>query len=261
MIRVHAAILCLHGDFGEDGSVGGALDVAHIPYVGQDVYSSAVTQDKAYTKCIAEHLGIPTAKWILSTGEDTAIAKRRAENIIGYPMFIKPPRLGSSYGAHPIHTPKEFETAFADAQAYDGRVLIERLIEVEYEAECAMLFVGDSRRFSVGIIDSHGAFYDFQTKYSESERAVALPFCRDEAVVKRVCKAANMLSEYIGLRHLSRIDFFVTKDREILFNEINTFPGMTKTSLYPALTEKMGLSRGEFLSLLIESVCKDDGHI
>ena len=261
IIRVDAAILCMHGDKGEDGTIAGALSTAHIKYVGEDVYSSAVTQDKAYTKCIAKSLGIPTAKWLLSTGEAVSFAKRRAEALLSYPMFLKPARLGSSYGAHPIMNASEFAAAFTDAKSFDERIIIEERIDVAFEAECAFFSDGEERRFSVGRIDSGGAFYDFDAKYNGANSLTINNSLDSEEMRKEITEYSARLAEYVGLSHIGRIDFLVDKGRRVFFNEINAFPGMTKTSLYPLLTEAMGFSEGEFIGRLIESVCRNDWRV
>ena len=258
ILRVDAAVIILHGERGEDGIIQGALDAAHIPYVGADVYASAVTADKAYTKLCAEHLSIPTAKWLLSTKESENDARVRAEEEIGYPMFIKPARRGSSFGAHPVLGSADFSPAFSDAFTQGGgRVLIEALIPVDYELECGYL-EGESPMFSPkGRILSDGNFYDFDAKY-KGRNSPALELCKDntEGIQYKAEKYAKLLVDFIGIRHMSRIDFFVTKNGELLFNEINSIPGMTKSSLYPKLTETMGFGRGEFINRLIEAVCK-----
>lgn len=262
VIPVSCAIPCLHGDFGEDGTVQGALTLARIKYVGQDVYASAITSDKAYTKLAAEHLGIPVAKWIISANEDKNSAKKRAEAEIGYPMFIKPARLGSSYGAHPVYSEKDFDAAFLDAERYDPRLLIEELVPVEYELECALFDNGKRMLSPGGRVLSGGSFYDFKAKYKgyDSPKTEAKTGAFPE-IEKKVCEYADALAELIGIKHLARLDFFVTKDGNIYFNEINAFPGMTSTSLYPKLTEDMGLESGDFINLLIAKVCSDDRRI
>lgn len=262
VIPVSAAIPCLHGDFGEDGVIQGALRSAHIAFVGEDVYSSAVTSDKSYTKLIAEKLLIPTAKWILTTDEDCAGAKERAEKTVGYPMFIKPARLGSSYGASPVYTEDGFENAFNNAKSYEKRLIIEEFIPADYELECAVLNTDKRYVLPFGRILSHGSFYDFSSKYKgENSPKTEAKSNADREVEQKIREYAEQLADFIGIRHLSRIDFFVTEEKKIYFNEINAFPGMTQTSLYPVLTELSGLSKGDFINLLIEKANSYDRHI
>ncbi len=262
IISVDCAIPCLHGDFGEDGIIQGALMAAGIRYIGQSVCASAVTSDKIYTKLIAEHLGIPTAKWSYSTAKDAKEAKRIAEEKLSYPMFIKPASLGSSYGAAPVFSPNDFEAVYSDAMRYEGKILTEELISFEYEIECAMLDDGRIRFSPGGRVLSNGNFYDYDSKYKAELSPKTEAFSgKDRETEEKITEYSAMLSEFIGLKHLSRIDFFVTKDKGIYFNEINTFPGMTKTSLYPRLTEDMGIKKDGFMNLLLDGVCGYDRRI
>jgi len=263
VIPIDCAIPCLHGDFGEDGCIQGTLTAAHIRYIGQDVYSSAITSDKIYTKLAAEHLGIPIAKWIFTDGTaPLSNALKDAETKIGYPMFIKPARLGSSYGAHPVRNKNEFKSAYEDAVSYEKRLIIEELIEFDYELECAFIDVGKQFIIPGGRIRSNGAFYDFNAKYSKNSSA------KTEAKTSGFSETENKITEYtrllaslIGIRQLSRFDFFVTKSGEIFFNEINSFPGMTETSLFPRLSGCVGEKKGDFINLLIDGICSNDRRI
>ena len=256
IIPIDCALPCLHGDMGEDGVIQGALTAAGIKYIGQDVYASAITADKAYAKLAAEHLGIPTAKFIIST-DSADKAKEKAEAEIGYPMFIKPARLGSSFGAMPVLNECEFITAYENAKCYGERIIIEELVRYEYELECGYF----NEKFSAGgRIMSDGAFYDYDAKYKK-ETKTEVSSGKNESAESLALEYSKRLARLIGLRHLSRIDFFVKKDGEVVFNEINAFPGMTATSLYPKLTEDMGYKQGEFINLLIESAFSDDRDI
>ncbi len=262
IIPVHCAIPCLHGDFGEDGTVQGALTSAGIAYIGQNVCASSVANDKIYSKLIAEHLGVPTAKWSYTPSDDAKEAKRMAEAKLGYPMFIKPASLGSSYGASPVFSPEDFEACYSAAKRYGSKILVEELIPFEYEIECAMLEDGTMRFSPGGRILSNGKFYDYDSKYRAQSSPKTEAFSgRDREIEEKITEYSASLSSFIGLRYLSRIDFFVTNDKKIYFNEINTFPGMTKTSLYPRLTEDMGIKKNGFINLLLDKVCGYDRRI
>ncbi len=257
IIPIHCAIPCLHGDFGEDGIIQGALSAAHINYIGQDTYASAFTSDKSYTKLAAEYLKIPTAKWLLLTSSNVCLARAQCEASLHYPLFLKPTRMGSSYGAHPVYSKEEFDAAYADAYAYCGKVLAEELIPVKYELECAFLETDGILLAPYGKITTDTGFYGYDEKYEGKETAKA-EACKDgvdDRIKNLAIDYSNKLARFLGLRHLSRIDFFVTEDNRVYFNEINAFPGMTETSLYPTLTEMMGLQRGDFINLLVEGVC------
>ena len=254
IIPLDAAIPLLHGDFGEDGRIQGALDTAHVKYVGCGVTASAVCADKILTKMIADGLSIPTADWIYADTDDADVARRQAEAQLGYPMFIKPAMLGSSIGAAAALDEAEFTRVYSEAARY-GRVLIERLLPVAYEVECAILSYGGVMLINpAGTVQTNGAFYDYRSKYDGARSPKTSHRTSDDPTRKRIAKMARVLAEAIGISHLSRIDFLVTRDGEIYFNEINTIPGMTATSLYPLLTEGMGLARGEFINRLLAEI-------
>ena len=262
ILTVDCAIPCLHGNYGEDGIVQGLLTAAHIKYIGQDIYACAITSDKAFTKLAASRLNIPVAEWILSDDENAFFAKGRAESLLRYPMFIKPARLGSSYGATPVLTPDDFVGAYDYARSFDKRLLIEERVDFDYEIECALFDAGERKISAGGRVLSGGKFYDYDSKYDKNASPVTeAKSGRMPEIEKKISEYSASLADLIGIDQLSRFDFFVTRDGKILFNEINTFPGMTATSLYPRLTEDMGLSKGEFINLLIESVVRNDRRI
>ena len=253
ILSVDAAIPLLHGDFGEDGKIQGALDAAHIRYVGCGVASGAACADKILTKIIADGLGIPTAEWTWSD-DGAGVARAVAEARLGYPMFIKPATLGSSIGAAAVNRPDEFTAAYNTAASY-GRVLIERLMPVEYEVECAVLQYGGKLMINPGgTVETDGALYGFEAKYNGVNSPKTSHGVEESPIRCKISEMARRLAEAIGIRHMARIDFFVTRDGKIYFNEINTMPGMTATSLYPALTEGMNLLRGEFINLLLAEI-------
>lgn len=250
MIEIDLAIPVLHGDRGEDGTVQGALDSAHVKYIGSGTVASAVCIDKYVTKLAATALGIPCAKGILFDGEPAERALYIAEEKIGYPMFIKPTSLGSSIGAKRVDTKEDFYKAYARAKCY-GRVLAEELLPIKYEIECAYFSDGEREVFNpAGIIETGGETYDFDRKYRTKNTARVLDAPPEGA--EEMTEAAKRLCHAIGVRHIGRVDFIVTKDGKIYFNEINTIPGMTKTSLYPELI-KRAIGR-DFIGALLEAM-------
>ena len=248
VMGVAAAIPCLHGDLGEDGTVQGALTLAGIPYVGQDVYASALTQDKIYTKFCARALGIPTADFVFFDGEDGSEARRVTEEALGFPVIIKPARLGSSHGIQIARTREDFAKAYGKASAASKRLLVERLISYDHELECAYLL---GQFVPSGRVLSGGSFYGFDEKYGGKTKT-EISSGLNPKTEKRITEYSEALVRAIGIRSLSRLDYFVTREGAIYFNEINAFPGMTDTSLYPRLTEELSLGKGEFINLLIK---------
>ena len=254
IMKIDCAIPLLHGELGEDGVITGALRACGIPFVGEGVGSSALCADKIYTRLVADSLGIRGADWLWDMGcerECILRAKKRAEQKLGYPMFIKPATLGSSIGASPILKEEDFIPAYISAARGGRRVLIERLVDIDLEVECALIFVGGERRLSAsGIVRSERKFYSYERKYGGRGPKISHGVAKTDLLLK-IEDMARTLSEAINLRSMARLDFFVDVSGNIYFNEINTVPGMTESSLYPRLTEDMGYPPFEFINLLI----------
>ena len=257
VFEVDLAFPIMHGDFGEDGIIQGALRCAHIPYIGSDVLPSAITADKALTKIIAEHLNIPTLPWFIPASLKSSDAKREAERRFGYPFFIKPRSLGSSIGASAVYSSKDFSKAFEKACSVSGgAVMIESLADVKAELELALFDNGKKRFISrPGAIYSQGKFYDFSAKYGESQSPrIEVSAKLDRVLIRSARSMAKRISDFLALGNLSRIDFFLTPSGEIYFNEINSVPGMTGTSLYPRLAELYGKFDSSFVEALVSGV-------
>ncbi len=256
ILRIDLAIPILHGDLGEDGVIQGALTAAHVPFVGCGVLAGAVCTDKITAKLYAERLGIPTAKWIYASADDEATVAE-AEKRLGYPVFVKPSGLGSSIGISRAQAADELRQALRSARALCDRVMLERAVDVDYEVECAFFDDGRVRIISAGgKIDSGGEAYDYEAKYEDISTAKishGCGVCDKSALIEAY---SERLAEAIGLRHIARLDYLVGRDGQIYFNEINTIPGMTPTSLYPSITEDAGLRKGEFIVRLIEAMTK-----
>ena len=262
LIHTDCAIPLLHGDFGEDGVVQGALESAGIPYVGCSVKAGAVISDKGFTKLIARSLGIPTAEGIRVTNDESAAsAVSRAEGALKYPMFVKPPSLGSSIGAARVTDRESLILAITTAQGLSDGLLIEECIDIEKELECGYFGTKCKEIFTKpGEISYDGQFYDYNTKY-KSAYGVRISECAEvtDDISRKVIDISKKLCRELGVRHLSRIDFFLTKDSRLIFNEINSFPGFTENSLYPKLLKKAGIEPAELLNLLVEDTL-DGGY-
>lgn len=252
IIEIDAAIPLLHGDKGEDGEVQGLLECAGIRYIGADVCTSALCLDKEYTKVIARSLGIPTAKSVgFTRPTDAKKALELCLKSLNFPMFIKPRRLGSSVGAAAVGCAEEFIHAFKHAMAVGrGFVTVEELIEEKRELECAFYEALGTRVISPPSEILCEGFYGYGEKY-EGKTRTAVKAEVDESTKQTLQGYCSLLADALALRHLARIDFFLTP-RGILFNEINTFPGFTDDSLYPRMLESVGIPPHEALASFIE---------
>lgn len=250
---IDCAIPLLHGDFGEDGRVQGALECASIPYVGCDVSAAAVCRDKVFVKTVARHIGIPTLPFILTlSNEGIDYAVRQAEEIFSYPMFIKPTSLGSSVGASAAESRRELISALTVAFTLSERVMIEPCLTDKRELECGYLGVKGKELFTnPGEILCEG-FYGYEEKYSSGQVALAIRAHISDTQCEAIREYSRRLVRALGVRDLCRVDFFLSSG-EIYFNEINTMPGFTDGSLYAKMIEAYGISEGALFGLLIDN--------
>jgi D-alanine-D-alanine ligase len=256
LIPVDVALPLLHGDGGEDGTVQGALRCAGIKFVGCDTLTGALSLDKGYTKLVCEHCGIPTARWSLVIKGSERYTRERAaadaEERLGYPLFVKAAGLGSSVGVFRVERRNELFRAIDEASVLGGgRVLVEEAIDLECELECAVLFTKDKRIISSPAeIRCADGFYDFEHKYRSescaSSRTTATP-----ETIGLIKEYTERLAEALGTRHLSRFDYFLSKNGELFFNEVNTLPGFTASSMYAHLIENEGITARELIALLL----------
>ena len=248
---IDVAFPLLHGDFGEDGVVQGALESAMIAYVGCDVSAGAVCRDKALVKTIAASLGIPTLNFLLllkSEGVDYAV--RQCEREIGYPVFIKPTRLGSSVGVGCADNRLRLEELIQKAFSLSTRILAEPFLSDKRELECGYLRAESKEIFTnPGEILING-LYGYEEKYHDCQVGVAIRADVPPKVALDIREYSRRLVRALGVRDLSRIDFFLSGDK-LYFNEINTMPGFTSGSLYPKMIEGVGIGQRDLILTLV----------
>jgi len=243
--EVDVVIPLLHGPFGEDGTVQGLLELAGVPYVGSGVGASAVCMDKDFFKKVLRDSGIPVARHLTLRDGDPV------ENPFGYPVFVKPARLGSSIGISKAGSPDELVAAVALARRHDDKVLIEEFVE-GVEVECSVL--GNRRPIASipGEIVANADWYDFDAKYAAGGMELIVPPRLDEVTIARVQAASIAAFVATECEGLARVDCFVRPDGTVLVNELNTIPGFTETSVYAKLFEASGIPYAELLDRLIE---------
>ena len=254
--RIDVVFPVLHGENGEDGAMQGLLQLAGIPYVGPNVAASATCMDKTLTKLVADCAGIRQAAWQLVTAQELAVNPESvldaAEARFAYPVFVKPAGTGSSVGVSKAKNREALLTALQNAAKFDRKILIEEFINGR-EVEVAVLGNDAPAASICGEIDSGTEFYDYDAKYISDCARLYIPARIDEQTAEDVRDTAIRAYQALGCRGLSRVDFFVTYDKnEIVFNEINTIPGFTSISMYPKLFSASGIPYGELLDRLIE---------
>ncbi|MBQ7669637.1 MAG: D-alanine--D-alanine ligase [Clostridia bacterium] len=249
----------LHGANGEDGTVQGLFEVAGIPFVGPDHTSGGVCMDKAFTKCIVgARTKVRQAKAVILEKCGDRIPDDAAQQVakLGYPVFVKPARAGSSVGVTKVKDEKGLGAALEVAFREDSKILVEEAIAGR-EIEVAVMETEGKCVASVpGEIDPGFEFYDYDTKYQNDTASYYIPARLDDAAAKAIRDAAVEIFECLGCRTLSRVDFFVKDNGDMIFNEINTIPGFTPISMYPKLFMHSGMTYTEVISALVESALK-----
>lgn len=253
LIHIDVIFPVLHGEYGEDGTVQGLFELAHIPYVGMGVLASANGMDKTYSKLVFDAAAIPQADWtVVSSGDDFEKRADEIEKKLGYPCFVKPARLGSSVGICKAHDRAELISALKNAEKYDRRILVEEYID-GHEVECAVLGNADAKAATVGEIRPAVEFYDFDAKYVTGSTELIIPAQLPQETIEKIREYSLTAFHALDGQGLSRVDFFVKKsDGSVILNEINTMPGFTSISMYPKLWDAVGVGYEELLDTLIE---------
>ena len=257
IVPVDVVFPVLHGARGEDGTIQGLLELARIPYVGCGVLASAVSMDKLHTKMTVDSLGIrqaayePVYKNQLSGQTAMEEVIDRVERKFSYPVFVKPACSGSSRGVTKAFDREQLEKGLLLAAEHDWKILVEETI-VGHEVECAVLGAGEVKAAGVGEILAGAEFYDYEAKYeSEKSQTVLDPSLPGNAT-EQVRQAAVRIFKRLDGFGMARLDFFVTEDGEVVFNEMNTIPGFTSISMYPLLWEQRGMSVFQLVNKLIQ---------
>ena len=254
--HVDVAFPVLHGLYGEDGTIQGIFELAHIPYVGCGVLASAVSMDKAYTKIIVDTLNIRQARYVVinhTDMDDLDKCADRVEEKLEYPVFVKPSRAGSSCGVSKAENREALKTALIEALKVDKRILVEETI-IGREVECAVLGGYDPKASKVGEILAADEFYTFDAKYNNADSKTTTTPVLPDGKLEEIRKDAVAIFRAVDGFGLSRVDFFLEKGtNEVVFNEINTLPGFTSISMYPMLWADMGYDKKALTTKLIES--------
>ena len=269
--EVDVVLPLLHGAYGEDGTIQGLLEMAGVKYAGAGVLASAVGMDKEYMKLLFAARGLPIGPYVVVRDRDwgsagSAERKRVLDEIsdLGWPVFVKPARGGSSIGTSRATDADEVEAAIDEARQYDRKVLVEAAI-AGVEVECAVLegVDGGPPEASVPgqiVVDPHSTWYDFDAKYLAAETRMEIPAPIPAEAQERVRALSCAAFEAISCEGLARVDCFYTPDGAVLVNELNTMPGMTPHSGFPMMWEASGLPMPALIDRIIATaLAKPDG--
>ena len=244
------ALLALHGQFGEDGTVQSVLQTLDIPYSGCGPLSSAACMDKDMTKNLLKASGIRTAPWInLRIGQKINYADIKE---LGYPVVVKPTHGGSSVATFIVKEEKDIEDSIKEGFKWDTEVMIEKFIKGD-EITCPVM---GEEMFPIVIIKPNAEFFDFTAKYQDGGAdEFIIEF--EEKLQEQVEKMALATYEALKCSVYSRVDMIITEDKIPYVLEVNTLPGMTKNSLFPKSAAGKNIQFNELIDLIIEESLKE----
>ena len=253
-VQIDKVFPVLHGSNGEDGTIQGLLEMAQIPYVGCGVMSSAVSMDKSATKIMADAYKVPQAQYVLVKADrldkmDEIIEK--IESQLPYPYFIKPANTGSSVGISKVNNKEELIKGLEYAAKFDNKILVEETI-VGREVETAALGNDKIEISGVGEIIADADFYDYDAKYNNPDSQTLVNADLPDDIKEEIRSYARTIFKAVDGKGLARIDFFVSNDNRVIFNEINTLPGFTSISMYPMLWKDQGIETPDLVQKLID---------
>lgn len=241
----------LHGKSGEDGTMQGLFELAGIPFVGCDTLSSALCMDKDRAHKLVELAGIKTPAGVVFY-KDCAVEDiiKQTKNLT-YPLFVKPIKAGSSFGITKVLEKEQLQEAVVTAFLYDNQVIVEENIE-GFEVGCAVLGNGELKIGEVDEIELVDGFFDYTEKYNLKSAEIHMPARINIKTAMDIKEAAAVIYRTLGCRGFARVDMFLTPEKEIVFNEVNTIPGFTTHSRYPNMMKGIGLEFGDIVDKLIQ---------
>lgn len=243
---IDVAFIALHGTFGEDGCTQGLLELMQIPYTGSDVLSSALAMDKLKSKEMFRLHNVPTPPYYTVLGSQRAELEE-VHGSFGFPAFVKPRRGGSSIGAGKANDLKELEKRVDAALQYDDSVVVERFV-AGMEVHVGIL---DGRALGAIEIVPKSGFYDYRSKYQAGQSEYHYPARLAPTRYRNVLRLAERAASCLGVTGASRVDMLVTPGENEYVLEVNTLPGMTKTSLLPKIAAENGISFGDLCELIL----------
>jgi D-alanine-D-alanine ligase len=258
--EVDVVLPLLHGPYGEDGTVQGLLELAGVPYVGSGVFASAAAMDKGHMKTLLQGAGLPVGPYAVVTArawDSDKAAVRESVASLGFPVFVKPARAGSSVGITKVHGPGELDDAVEEARRHDLRVVVEAGVEGR-EIECGVLEGRDGAAPEASlpgeiVVGGGHEFYDFAAKYLPDEGTdLVVPADLPDDVVRQVQDLSVHAFEALACEGLARVDFFLTPTG-LVVNEVNTMPGFTPVSMFPLMWRASGLDYPALVERLVET--------
>ncbi len=265
----------LHGAYGEDGTIQGLLELAGIRYAGAGVFASAAGMDKEYMKLIFRARGLPIGPYVVvrdrdwghaadaGTGMPVAVRRKRVLDEIselGWPVFVKPARGGSSIGISKACDVAELHEAIEAAREHDKKVLVEAAI-AGLEIECGVLEGTEGGPPDTSVpgqvkVAGDAEFYDFEAKYLDDATSMVIPAPVPQEHIREIRRLAAAAFDALSCEGLARVDFFYTPDGRVLVNEINTMPGITPGSGFPLMWAATGVPLRELIDRILQTTLR-----
>ncbi len=251
-IKLDFVVPCIHGYPGETGDIQSMLELSGIPYLGCGPEASTNSFNKITSKLWYDALGIPNTPYIfLSENNQQSFESSKQALEQWGTVFVKAARQGSSVGCYKVSEEALLQKALDDAFSYSDQVLVEQAVKPRELEVAAYQLNGELFITKPGEIKApEGAFYTYEEKYSEASHSTTDVEATNltEEQQEMIRASSEKVFTQMRLRHLSRIDFFLTPDGKIYLNEVNTFPGMTPISMFPKMLEHNGHKFSEFLA-------------
>ena len=250
-IPFDAAFPILHGKNGEDGTLQGLLELAQVPIIGCGALSSALCMDKDRAHKLVSLAGIPVPRGAVFHRGVTDGEISQAAYSLGLPLFVKPVRAGSSFGISRVTARSQLRQAVRAAFAYDSEIMLEEAVP-GFEVGCAVLGTEDLTVGAVDEIELSAGFFDFHEKYTLQTSAIHCPARITPAQADAIRQAAKTVYRALDCKGFARVDFFLTPDGAVVFNEVNTIPGFTAHSRYPNMMKAIGLDFSALITRIIQ---------
>ncbi len=258
---VDVVLPLLHGPFGEDGTLQGLLELADVPYVGSGVFASAAAMDKQFMKVLLAGAGLPIGPHVVISDAEwqrDPAAAQESVAALGWPVFVKPARAGSSMGVSKVRGPDDLVAAVEAAREHDPKVVVEAAL-VGREIECGVLesLTGGAPETSplgeIEVLGESHEFYDFDAKYLDEEHLrLTCPADVPDEVAEQIADFAVRSFQALGCEGLARVDFFLTESGDVVVNEVNTMPGFTPVSMFPLMWATAGLDYPALVDRLLQ---------
>lgn len=257
--RVDVIFPIIHGENGEDGTLQGIFEIAGIPYIGAGVCASACSMDKIVTRIFADKENLLQPRCYIA---DAMELSKKKEAIVDdverymsttYPMIVKPSMTGSSIGISKVNNRQELYNAIALAAKYRGGIMVEEYISGK-EIKVAVLEDGEIKTGALcEITVQQGCFNDYNLKYKGTGSHKKIPAELSAETEDKIKDAAVRIFKALGCKDYSRVDFFVTKENQVYFNEINTIPGLSEKSIFSLMFDQIGLPYAKLINRMIEN--------